>query len=175
MFSMSFIFNSILTICIYFLMLRLWMQYLRVSYHNPCTQFIIKVTQPVIGPLSNIIPSKGRFDTTTAILLYICALGKLIGFFLFNLQIFILPFIIILSAFVDLIFWMLLIRAILSWLSQGNSALEEILYQLTEPLVAPIRRFIPPIGNIDISFMVFIFILFLLNNCISNFLFYLIS
>ena len=54
-------------------------------------------------------------------------------------------------------------RAILSWFSRGQFYTDELLAQLTEPLIAPIRRIIPPLGMIDISFMIFVFILMFLN------------
>ena len=63
----------------------------------------------------------------------------------------------------NLLFWLLLFRAIMSWISRGQSGADELLAQLTEPLIAPIRRIVPPIGMIDISFMIFVFILMFLN------------
>ena len=63
----------------------------------------------------------------------------------------------------NLLFWLLLFRAIMSWVSRGQSGVDELLAQLTEPLIAPIRRIVPPIGMIDISFMIFVFILMFLN------------
>ena len=54
----------------------------------------------------------------------------------------------------QLLFWVLLIRAILSWFSQGHNPIEMVLGQLTEPLLAPIRRVIPPMGGLDLSIVI---------------------
>lgn len=62
-----------------------------------------------------------------------------------------------------LIFWVMIIRALMSWISQGRSPIDYVMYQLTEPLMAPIRRIIPAMGGIDFSAMVVILILYLLN------------
>ncbi len=43
---------------------------------------------------------------------------------------------------------MIIIRAILSWVSQGRNPIDHLLFQLTEPLMAPIRRVIPAMGRI---------------------------
>ena len=50
--------------------------------------------------------------------------------------------------------WLLVIRALLSWFpnARGNQIVEFI-YQLTDPIILPLRRLIPPIGMIDISVM----------------------
>ncbi len=54
----------------------------------------------------------------------------------------------------SLLFWVVVIRAILSWFSQGRNPMEHLLHQLTEPLLNPIRRVIPPVGGLDLSVLV---------------------
>lgn len=169
--SILFLGKTVLTICLYVLILRLWMQRVRVNFYNPFTQFIVKITQPIIGPLRKIIPSIGRIDTATWIFLYLFAVIKIIFVLYFNLTnapIFSPEYLLyavaaIVHAAGNLLFWLLLFRAIMSWVSRGQSGVDELLAQLTEPLIAPIRRIVPPIGMIDISFMIFVFILMFLN------------
>ncbi len=52
----------------------------------------------------------------------------------------------------NLFFWLIIIRIIISWVSSGgyNPAVAMV-YALTEPLLRPFRRIIPPIGGFDIS------------------------
>jgi YggT family protein len=51
------------------------------------------------------------------------------------------------------IFWFLLIaRVVLSWTNpMGGGGLTAFIYQATEPILAPIRRVLPPTGNVDWS------------------------
>lgn len=51
------------------------------------------------------------------------------------------------------LFWVLLIvRVVMSWVNpMGGGALTAVVYQLTEPILAPIRRVLPPAGGIDWS------------------------
>ena len=60
----------------------------------------------------------------------------------------------------------LLLRAILSWFpirpGTGMAAIARVLSELTEPVVAPVRRMIPPAGMFDVAFMVVFFGLFIL-------------
>jgi YggT family protein len=53
-----------------------------------------------------------------------------------------------------MIFWVMILRAILSWVSQGGHPIEQLMAQLSEPLLAPIRRFIPALGGLDLSMIV---------------------
>ncbi|WP_085246681.1 YggT family protein [Gilliamella mensalis] len=169
--SLYFLGNTVLTICLYVLILRLWMQKVRVNFYNPFTQFIVRITQPLIVPLRKVIPSIGRIDTATWLLLYLFALIKIIFILYYKTantpvgfaEYFLLAIAAMAHAFGHLLFWLLLFRAILSWVSRGQSNADELLSQLTEPLIAPIRRIVPPIGMIDISFMIFVFILMFLN------------
>lgn len=170
-----YIVNTLINLCLYVILLRIWMQYARVNFYNPFTQFIIKFTHPIVGPLRKVLPSIGSIDTATFLILYIVALLKFIFLISFNTSyptfsgIYLFcALLVILYSVGTLIFWMLIVRAILSWISRAYSPLEEVLSQLTEPLITPIRKIIPPIGGIDISFMIFVFILMILNTVMMS-------
>jgi YggT family protein len=62
--------------------------------------------------------------------------------------------------FFDIVFLLILVRIILSFLPQFRAnAIAELVYGITEPILAPFQRLIPPIGMIDISPMVAIIVL----------------
>jgi YggT family protein len=67
-----------------------------------------------------------------------------------------------------LLFWILVIRALLSWFSQGRSPVELVMHQLTEPLLRPIRRILPPLGGLDLSVLVVLIGLQFLNILFSG-------
>jgi YggT family protein len=69
---------------------------------------------------------------------------------------------------IDLYFWVIIAAAILSWLVAFNvvnprnqfvATIGETLYRLTEPALAPIRRFMPNLGGIDISPVILLLLL----------------
>ncbi len=62
------------------------------------------------------------------------------------------------------IFYVLIAGAILSWFNRGNNPAFYALYQLTEPLLKPIKRILPTMGVIDFSPMVIAIVLLFLNN-----------
>ena len=79
-----------------------------------------------------------------------------------------------LAQFVNILAWILfvaiLIRSIISWtnLEQSNP-LVVIIYQITEPILAPIRRLLPSFGGLDLSPVVAIIIIFVIQRIVIAF------
>jgi YggT family protein len=141
--------------------LRLWLQLVRADFYNPFSQFVVKVTQPIVGPLRRVIPAMGKFDTATFVIALIIACLKTFvivslvrGLSIDPLSLIIVGVIEVIKEVFNLMFWMLIIRALLSWVSQGQNPIEYVIAQLTEPFLRPIRKIIPPIGGLDLSILV---------------------
>lgn len=166
---LNFVILTLLQLYTSVLLLRVWMQCVRADFYNPFSQFIVKITQPIVRPLRSVIPSIGPIDTASVLLAYILILlGIIIPSYLSGTSIpfslmFPLAFIELLTAAGKMIFWLIIIRAILSWVSQGRNPIDHLLFQLTEPLMAPIRRVIPAMGGLDFSAMIVILVLYALN------------
>ncbi len=86
---------------------------------------------------------------------------------------------ILLDSVVTIYIWILIINALLSWLIAFNVlntsnrlvySLLDISYKMTDPLLRPIRNFLPNLGNIDVSPVVLILLLILLRNLIFEYL-----
>ena len=72
----------------------------------------------------------------------------------------------ILAAVLQLYSWVLLARALMSWIPNLDpyNPIVQFLYQITEPVLDPVRRLIPPLGGmIDISSIVVFFALMILQ------------
>lgn len=170
MLTLTFLVKTLIDLYVMVLLLRIWMQWSRCDFYNPFSQFIVKITQPVIGPLRRIIPSMGPIDSASLLLAFVLTTLKYPILLLIqtgslsldpmNLLVGLLS---LLKAAGTLIFWMVIIRAIMSWVSQGRSPFDFVLMQMTEPLMAPIRRILPAMGGIDFSGMGVILVLYLLN------------
>lgn len=176
--SVNFLVNTLFDLYIMVILLRVWLQVSRADFYNPFSQFIVKATQPVVGPLRRFIPSLGGWDSATILFGYVVACLKVITLSLmigaaFNPVVIALSgLVILLTAVFKLIFWVLVLRAILSWVSQGRNPIEAVMIQLSEPLLAPVRRIIPPIGGLDLSMIVVLlalqFIELLVNDLLSK-------
>jgi len=147
------------------LVLRLLLQFARADFYNPITQFIVKVTQPVLAPLRRMIPPLGRIDTATVILalliqwITIQLTATVLGSGLIN------PLVVLSWAAVGLIglilriyLYGLLAVIILSWVApQSRHPAILLVREMLEPVAAPFRRIIPPMGGLDLS-PIFIFL-----------------
>lgn len=170
MLTLTFLVKTVVDLYVMVLLLRIWMQWTRADFYNPFAQFIVKITQPVIGPLRRVIPSLGPIDSASLLLAFLLMTIKyplllLIQGGAMSLSPYNLLFglISLVKSAGYLIFWVMIIRALMSWISQGRSPVDYLLHQLTEPLMAPIRRILPAMGGLDFSAMVVILILYLLN------------
>jgi YggT family protein len=80
----------------------------------------------------------------------------------------------------DLYTWLLIASAILSWLIAFNvvntrnqfvAAVAEFLYRITEPVLAPVRSFLPNLGGLDISPIVVILIIMFIERVITYYIY----
>ncbi|WP_416307607.1 YggT family protein [Neptunicella sp. SCSIO 80796] len=156
----QFLIDTIFNLYLMVVILRIWLQLARADFYNPFSQFVVKATHPIIGPMRKLLPSMGNIDTASIILallvagLKITIVGLMAGASIINpLGIFIGAILVVIKEAFQLIFYILIIRAIMSWVSQGYNPFEALLAQLTEPMLAPIRRIIPPIGGLDLSIL----------------------
>jgi YggT family protein len=80
----------------------------------------------------------------------------------------------------DLYIWLLIASAILSWLIAFNvvntrnqfvAAVAEFLFRITEPVLAPIRNMMPSFGGLDISPIIVILIIMLIERVITYYIY----
>ncbi len=176
--SMSFLIQVVFDLYIMVVLLRIWLQAARADFYNPFSQFVVKATQPVVAPLRRIIPSIGSIDLATIVFAYLVTVIKFSllvlvasnGAVKFDTSLLFLSLLSVIKQFGHLVFWVLIIRAIMSWVSQGRSPIEYVFSQLTEPFLAPIRRIMPDLGGIDLSLLVVIILLQFANVLMGDFI-----
>jgi YggT family protein len=140
-------------------MLRLILQMVRADFYNPVSRFIVKITNPPLKPLRRIIPGFAGIDMSSVIVMLIL---QMLEFFIITLlRNFPSPDILglILYTSVELVtlgFYVFLfsifILALLSWISPGqHNPINNLLQQITEPVLRPARRLLPPMSGMDLS------------------------
>ncbi|MCK2043584.1 YggT family protein [Chromohalobacter sp. TMW 2.2308] len=151
--------NTLINVYLFVLMLRFLLQFSRADYYNPVSQAVIKATRPVVAPLQRIFRPRGRFDPASLVAgllikgITIFVLLKLAGIGMPPIQgVLVAALAGVLSAILDIYFFALIIMIILSWVAPQASHPGAILvHQLVEPIMAPVRKVIPPLGMIDLS------------------------
>ncbi|MCS6113448.1 YggT family protein [Shewanella baltica] len=174
--AFTFLITTLFDLYLMVVILRIWLQLARADFYNPFSQFIVKATHPLIAPMRRILPSLGRFDTASFILALLVVMVKVLLISLIaggGIDILLFLMFAVVSVIKKagvLLFWMLLIRAILSWFNQGYNPIVMVMGQLTEPVLAPIRRIIPPIGGLDLSVMLVIIGMNFLNMLLAQYI-----
>ncbi|BDF95344.1 MULTISPECIES: YggT family protein [Pseudoalteromonas] len=160
--AMQFLISTLFDLFLMVVLLRFWLQAAKADFYNPLSQFVVKATSFAVNPLRKIIPGLGGLDLASLLLAFIVAAAKItaliflvgatweVGFVLFN------ALVTVVKEGLNLLFWVLVIRALLSWVSQGNNPIEAVFHQLTEPMLRPIRKVLPPLGGLDLSILVLI-------------------
>jgi YggT family protein len=150
-------------------LLRFFLQLTRSDFYNPLSQFIVRVTSPVLIPLRRMIPGVAGMDIAALVLawalktLELLIVTALSGVFMPGLAILgAIPGLVELS--INIFLYAIIIQAILSWVNPGNyNPAASLLHSFTAPILRPVQRFIPPIGGLDLSPMVAIIGLILLK------------
>lgn len=76
----------------------------------------------------------------------------------------------VLSTILNIYTFILIARALISWVSPDpDNKIVQILYQLTEPVLAPVRRFLPPIGGLDLSVVVVLIAIQVIRSALLGF------
>jgi YggT family protein len=145
---------------VFLLLLRFYMQLFRAPFRNPVGEFVTTLTNWMVRPARRIIPGVLGMDTASLVLawlvdvLMLFALGAIRGMAALTAP---AVAVILLAAALDLVrnsiyllIGVVLIQVILSWVAPYNMA-SGLLDSLTRPFYRVFRRFIPPIGAIDLS------------------------
>lgn len=150
--------------------IRFLLQWAGADFYNPLSQFVVRVTSPVLRPLRRMLPSHGALDYASLFLAWLLKvvelmlLGLLLGLGLNPIGPFAWAIPALVALFISIFLFAILIRVILSWLNPDpyNPAVS-ILTRLTDPLLLPAQRLLPPIGGIDLSPMLVMLGLILLQ------------
>ncbi len=160
--AFQFLIGIVFDLFLMVVLLRFWLQLARADFYNPFSQFVVKATSFAVNPLRKLIPGFGGIDVASLVLALAVAFAKISVLMLMVYgsweagSVFISSLLTVVKEGLNLMFWILIIRAILSWVSQGYNPFEAVLHQLTEPMLRPIRKVIPPIGGLDLSVLVLI-------------------
>ena len=156
--AFSFLVETVFHLYLVALMLRVLLETIGADYYNPVCQALIKITDPVVRPLSHILPRIGRFSLAGVVALYIIqvisliAVGLIVGWSLDPLVIALLALLRLVRMLLVLYLIMIIIGVILSWVGHGfRHPIVPLIFQLTEPVLAPIRRILPALGGFDLS------------------------
>lgn len=143
------------------LLLRFWMQAVRVRPPSTVAQFTFTLTDWLVKPLRRVLPGVGGYDWASL-------LGAFLVVVLASSLLFVVGYdvqMVLLHALLRFLNWiiygfmaLLIIQAVFSWINP-NAPLAPFVNALGEPLLRPVRKVIPPLGGLDLSVLVVLVLL----------------
>ncbi len=167
--ALQFLFRAVADLIVWVVILRFLLQWFRADFRNQLSQAILQITSPIITPVRRVVPALGRIDTATVLVVVLLECVFVFLMFKFNgLSVGALDLVFyaaLRSVYLtlQLIWIILLISVILSWLAQGYNPAAAFIHSISEPILRPFRRFIPPISGLDLSPMVALLLIYAVN------------
>ena len=170
--ALVFVIDTLFDVVCFLFLARFILQASRADFYNPISQGIVKATDPVLRPLRTVIKGFRNFDVAaflTAWLIQVLAYTLLltlssgytpgIGFLIARALMDVLQLLLT-------VYWFALIVVIvLSFVAPGSyHPAAALLSQVTEPVLAPARRLLPPLGGLDFSPIVVFMVLILIRD-----------
>jgi len=139
----------------------------RADLYTPISQKLVKMTNPLVIPVRKILPGYGGLDLASLLLALVLQMLMIALLVLLQTGALLAPVPLLLASglgiaayLVKIYFFALLAMIILSWIAPGgNNPALYLLHQITEPVMAPFRKILPPMGGLDLSpILVFVLI-----------------
>jgi YggT family protein len=155
---LEFLISTLFGLYILAFMLRFLLGAVRADFYNPVSQFLVRITNPLLVPLRKVVPGIGKLDTAAVVIMLILQFLALTLIVLLRGNGFPLPAL-LLATVAELVALLLnvymvaiIVQVIISWVNPGSyNPVTGLLYSLTEPVMRPIRKLLPPVSGIDLS------------------------
>lgn len=172
-----FLIDTFSSLYLIILILRFWLPIFRANHRNSIAQGVVKFTAPLVTPVRRYVPAIGRLDTATvliAIIIQFAALAAIAAITgatftsSFVLHLGLMSLLKLASISTTLFMVAIIVRVILNLLGKYFGAISDLLVDLTEPLLRPIRQVLPALGVLDLSAYVCVVLLIALNMVLAD-------
>jgi YggT family protein len=162
--ALGFLLDTAFSLFVFAALLRFFMQWSRTAYAHPFSRFVVAITDFAVRPLRRIVPGLWGYDLASVVAAWLAAALLLGGLDLLGVRplpsasspaltglgIVLLAALHVVRMALYLIMGLVLIQAIMSWVSPGSPAMF-LLESLTRPFLRPIQGRLPLLGGVDLS------------------------
>jgi len=180
--SLVLVFNTVAGLYLLAVLLRFLLQIAKADFYNPVSQAVIKVTDPMIRVFRSFIPGYRGIDFSSLVLaliveaVAICALILLYGGNIPGMGYIITwSFVGVVYFIINIYYYAIIASIIMSFVMMFSGNMNphpilRVIWQLTEPIMAPVRKIIPPMAGLDFSpIVIFLAIQLIQGFLISSF------
>ena len=155
---LEFIITTLFSLYILAVMLRFLLGLVRADFYNPISQFLVRITNPLLIPLRKILPGFGKVDVAAIVLMLVLSVAMLLVIVLLRgTAVSVLPLLLmavgeLVMLAINVFLVAIIVQVIISWINPGSySPVNALLHSLTAPVLRPVQRIIPPLSGIDLS------------------------
>jgi YggT family protein len=163
----TFLIDTIVSFLVFLLLARFHFQWLRVPFRNPMGEFLLATTNWIVIPARRVIPSLAGFDLATLIIAWLLqALGlwaqaAIAGAEPSGIAIAAIAGVDLVRYSVYILIFAVFVQVAISWINP-DAPLGPLFDMVTRPFLRPLRRFVPPVGRVDLTPMVLLIVLYVL-------------
>ena len=163
----NFLIDTVVSFLVFLLLARFHFQWLRVPFRNPMGEFLLATTSWIVLPARRVVPGLVGLDLATLLLAWLLqALGLWAQAWIAGAE----PGLLAVAAIaaVDLVrysvyilVFAIFVQVAISWINP-DAPLAPLFDMVTRPFLRPLRRYVPPVGRVDLTPMVLLVILYVL-------------
>jgi YggT family protein len=162
-----FLVDTVVAFFVFLLLARFHFQWLRVPFRNPVGEFVLATTSWLVVPTRRVVPGLAGLDLPTLLLAWaLQALGlwaqaAMLGAEPGALTVAAIALVDLLRYSLYILVFAVIVQALLSWINP-YTPMAPVFDALTRPFLRPLRRFVPLAGNIDLTPLILLVILYVL-------------
>lgn len=169
--ALVYVLQTVFSLYLLIVVIRLLLQLVRADFYNPISQFVVRATEPLLGPMRKLLPAHRLIDLPSLILAivvqvieYLIIIWIHTGMMMSIVNLLLWSLLGLLVMMFNIFFFSLIIEIIVSWVAPHSyhPALQ-LMRQINDPLMRPARRLMPPMGGLDLSPLLVFMILNVLN------------
>jgi len=162
-----FLVDAVLSFFVFLLLARFHFQWLRVPFRNPVGEFVLATTSWIVAPARRVVPGIAGLDLATLLLAWLLqalslwAQAAIVGAEPGALTIAAIALVDLVRYSLYILVFAVIVQAVLSWVNP-YTPVAPAFDTITRPFLRPLRRFVPPMGNVDLTPLVLLLALYVL-------------
>lgn len=164
---LTFLVDTIASFLVFLLLTRFHFQWMRVPFRNPMGEFVVATTNWLVLPARRIIPGLAGLDLATLLAAWLLegfsvwAQLALVGFEPGFVAVIAVAGVDLVRFSLYILVFAVIVQVAISWINP-DAPLAPLFDMVTRPFLRPLRRYVPPVGRVDLSPMVLLIILYVL-------------
>jgi YggT family protein len=162
-----FLVDTVASFFVFMLLARFHFQWLRVPFRNPVGEYVLATTNWLVVPVRRFVPGLAGLDLATLLLAWVAqALGLWAQAAILGAEpsagtIAAIALVDLLRYSLYILVFAVIVQAVLSWVNP-YTPLAPAFDTITRPFLRPLRRFVPPVGNVDLTPLVLLVVLYVI-------------